>query len=372
MKRRYIDAGYFGLLVSLTGRTNLSIRPSGQRGAPLGAKPPRPDGGTYSLKRKASQDNVKGVNALLRELTPGRRAYLVTHTMSCEWSLHDRRAAWRRCIDRFRKMDEVVAYQWMTEYHPGTGANGGTIHHHAVLVMSSYWNYAPHVTRWSMRYCNSKNGLDIRAIGHGGASEYVIDDLAYVAKTVTGGARMGLPFRWWGSSQVARHVHIQGPIECVEVQHPNCGTVSMRVTYDTATKACAMATEERHAIRVAKRIATRIKQRERKAVAIPISGTLRRLSRKRMAAKVDEYRAALDECRRKHLREERKRELINRTLSKNYQRFGVAYSEAWEGWAEAVDDPEQWVPIARDRSWGSNRGCADVRLHASEMALQRL
>jgi len=115
---------------------------------------------------------------------------------------YKRRRAFNLFVDRIRKLRCYRGHYWTTEYHPGKGENAGTIHHHLILRTSGFWNYKQVVVEWSKRYCGSNNGLDIRNPTTGnkawsylyGAYKYLdlVDDTEE------------LPFRWWGTSQVAR------------------------------------------------------------------------------------------------------------------------------------------------------------------------
>lgn len=253
MRKLRIDAGYFGAWIDARGRTNLATtyptRTGQARNGSGGST------GLFTLKRPETRSKARAVNAILRELTPGRSCYLITHTMAPHYDHYARRDHWNRFIDRFRKLPEVYAYQWMTELHPGTGENAGTIHHHMVAVMRKRWNYNASIQGWSQRYSGSCNGLDVLKLSRN--EQYVVDDLCYVEKTLREeGHCTELPFRWWGCSQnIKRNALVDGPVEGVEVRQPFYGHSMLRVSYRDAARYCAEATRKH------------IKRKDREAVA---------------------------------------------------------------------------------------------------------
>jgi hypothetical protein len=144
-------------------------------------------------------------------------------------------------VDRLRKEPGLVGYQWNTEFHPGEGANGGTIHHHAIMVFSMYWDYAKNIAAWSFRYCDSRNGLDIRPVKN---TRYPIKDTAYNVKGAEP-VNVALPFRWWGASYIKRTAKVLGPVPVIEVPDKNRGGVMVYTDKGYAANIVAGMNEQR-------------------------------------------------------------------------------------------------------------------------------
>lgn len=234
MRRTIIEAGAFGMWLSCDGTTNLASRHySSVVASPGGAS------GLFTMKRSKSRRMRKAVNAVLGVRSMGRRIYLVTHTMSPSADMYERRHRWRMAVDRLRKEPGLIGYQWNTEFHPGEGANGGTIHHHAVMLFSTYWDYGKSVKAWSLRYSDTINGLDIRPMKN---TRYPIKDTVY---NVKGCDFVSLPFRWWGASTIKRTAKVLGPVPVLEVPDNNRGGVMVYTEKDFAATIVARLNENR-------------------------------------------------------------------------------------------------------------------------------
>jgi len=109
--------------------------------------------------------------------------------------------------------------------------------------MRGFWDYTKVVKRWSKRYCDSVNGLDIQP-PKGGDSWGYGEAFGYLGDNDLGDK---LPFRWWGTSKVVRSVKVADedlPPLIAQVQNnwwPHCA----RVSYQWAVHLCASATAER-------------------------------------------------------------------------------------------------------------------------------
>lgn len=151
--------------------------------------------GVYTTKRTGR--NARQVARLHARLAHGQRVYLLTHTMADDWSDTMRRASFRLLLDRLRKLPGNAGQMWSTERH-----ESGKLHHHVVMRHRGFWNYKAVVQKWSQRYCGSPNGLDVSPPRHGRAAFYATKGFAYTVKSA--GTGDSLPFRWWGTSKVAR------------------------------------------------------------------------------------------------------------------------------------------------------------------------
>lgn len=193
--------------VHLDGRTNLTTNYAHREDRAPTVK--QYGGKMFSPRR--SRRRFYGVGRVHTLLAQRERSYFVTHTMAPEWDNDDRRKAFRRFMDRLRKEDGYCGHQWVTELHNSedtSDAMHGRIHHHVVVRFSSVWYYGARVQRWSKHYCGSSNGLDIQAIRsskHVGG--YMGKALGYMTKALDTDK---LPFRWWGTSRVARSVTMRG------------------------------------------------------------------------------------------------------------------------------------------------------------------
>lgn len=103
----------------------------------------------------------------------GGVAYLHTWTASPSYAPTDahREALWRKYVDNVRKVWPHMAYLWCTEWHTGTGTACGLKHFHMVTVHGAEVDFRKEVQRLSIRYCGSRNGLDIervdKTVGYG-------------------------------------------------------------------------------------------------------------------------------------------------------------------------------------------------------------
>jgi len=232
--------------VTMTGKTDLHnyYPESWQRRD--SKKSPRNYNGLFTTKRTAR--NAKAVAHIHARLSYGQYVYLVTHTMRSVWSDRERRGRFRLLLDRIRKEPGYVGHMWTTERHAS-----GKLHHHCVCRFSSTWDYASKVQAWSVRYCASTNGLDIKPpkgpkIGQQ-AAIYVAKGFWYGIKGQ--GTDDALPFRWWGTSKVIRSVKVADDdlptlfsLSSVK-RWPKCAYVSAR----WAVELCALASREIELIR---------------------------------------------------------------------------------------------------------------------------
>lgn len=107
---------------------------------------------TFSTKR--TRRTARAVARLHARLSSGQRVYLITHTMDASWDDRDRRVAFRRFLDRLRKVSGYRGHLWTTERH-----HSGALHHHVAVRFGGFWDYKQCIQRWSCRYCGSVNGL---------------------------------------------------------------------------------------------------------------------------------------------------------------------------------------------------------------------
>jgi len=216
------------MVVELDGRTDLhNWYP--EPGRFDRAKMPKGGGtGAFTVKRTAR--SLRAVLELHGSMASRGSAYFVTLTSPPSWSAQARREGLRNFLDRLRKCPGYMGHVWVTELHGGVGlsawhggpdwegvqlkrcivhplrltrrTNFGTIHHHVLIRFGgTSWVYRNSVVEWSRRYTGSVNGLDVRRIGKGGVSYYMGKVTRYMKKA---GARHALPFRWWGTSRIAR------------------------------------------------------------------------------------------------------------------------------------------------------------------------
>lgn len=186
------------ILVRIDGRTNLT-----NRYAPFPAGKAGPGGsGQYSTKRtRRTLVNVGKVHTELAKRNQ-ERCYFITHTAAPAWDDRKRRERWRAFVDLLRKIPGYRGHLWVTERHAGGGAVDGFIHHHAVVRFSGTWAYAGDIQAWSKRYSGSNNGLEIERVRNTSkVGAYMAKAVGYITKDESGGT---LPFRWWGTSDVAR------------------------------------------------------------------------------------------------------------------------------------------------------------------------
>lgn len=188
--------------VHLDGRTNLTTNYAHREDRAATVK--QYGGKMFSPRR--SRRRFYSVGRVHTLLAKRERAYFVTHTMAPEWSNDDRRKAFRRFLDRLRKEPGYCGHQWVTEMHPGETMQG-LIHHHVFVRFTSAWMYRDRVQNWSKSYCGSSNGLDIQAVRTQHVGGYMGKALGYMAKALDTDK---LPFRWWGTSRVARSVTMRG------------------------------------------------------------------------------------------------------------------------------------------------------------------
>lgn len=182
----------------------------------------------------------------------GQRCYFLTHTMPMQVGNELRRAKWRALIDRLRKEPEVAGYVWVTELH--TQQCEGLVHHHCLIRCRGYWDYRKVVQRWSKRYSLSSNGLDIQPVRTGRVGGYMGKALGYLSK---GSNEEKLPFRWWGTSSVARQVRIRSegvtlgmrPGEFGEPRRYGQRAYISRLIASDAVAAVTAALEDRRALR---------------------------------------------------------------------------------------------------------------------------
>lgn len=202
------------LRVRLDGRTDLhnyyseAFQRRDQQATAGGAN------GTYTLKRtRTTAKRVARVHALVAKAC-AHKVYLITHTVSSDYVPRHRvgepgesrdrvrRRLFRSLLDRIRKEPLYRGHFWTTELHGGGGANEGTIHHHLAVRMAGYWAYKCKIKEWSKRYSGSVNGLDVSPPQHANRSYgYVTKAFRYMTKSAE---TAELPFRWWGTSEVAR------------------------------------------------------------------------------------------------------------------------------------------------------------------------
>jgi len=170
--------------------------------------------GWYSTKRtRAKAVCVGKVHATLAK-DRGDTLYFITHTcspglvssrpvgMPQHGEVLARRERWRKFLDLLRKQPGYKGVFWAAERHTGNGDAHGLLHHHAVARFSGRWNYAPHVRKWSLRYCSSVNGLDIGLCKRRNPHGYLSKVFGYMCKDT--GSPDAIPVRWWGSSKVVR------------------------------------------------------------------------------------------------------------------------------------------------------------------------
>lgn len=205
--------------VRVCGRTDLhNFYPESWRKADRPKRPAKRSSPLCTVTRtKDRARRIAEVHATIAKYR-NERVYLATHTTAPDWVgmrgpsevprhkqiNHRRREAFSKFLDRLRKEPGFRGCFWVTELHEGErgkGSNLGTIHHHAVIRFSGFWNWRPLVQQWSWKYCGSSNGLDIADPVPGkqayrylmGAWKYL--DLDHEAQ---------LPFRWWGTTRIAR------------------------------------------------------------------------------------------------------------------------------------------------------------------------
>jgi len=204
--------------VRLDGRTDLHnyYPESWQRRDQQKHSPKRSS--TYSLRRtRATGNRVAEVHGLMAR-TLAQKVYLVTHTTSPEFIGRRRyvgtpaapidqrrRASLALLLDAIRKLPGYRGHYWVAELHEGErnnggGANLGTLHHHIAVRLSSYWDYRRSVQVWSMRYCGSRNGLDVSPPKGNGSWKYLFGCWKYLDLEHA----HELPFRWWGTSAIPR------------------------------------------------------------------------------------------------------------------------------------------------------------------------
>lgn len=163
------------------------------------SKPPRGGcAGEYTTKRTAR--TLLAVAKVHARVATGEWVYLITHTMSDAADEKLRRRMFRKVLDRVRKLKDYAGHMWTTERH-----KSGQLHHHLCLRMYSYWDYSRVIKSWSMRYTGSVNGLDVSTppgIGESRAVNYAAKAFFYAVKRGPSGDK--LPFRWWGTSKIAR------------------------------------------------------------------------------------------------------------------------------------------------------------------------
>jgi len=177
-------------------------------------------GGTYTTKRTSR--TAKAVAHQHARLSKGQHTYLITHTMSDAADDRLRRRMFRRFLDRVRKLRNVAGMMWTTERH-----KRGQLHHHCVLRMFEPFDYTRYVVAWSMRYCGSPNGLDIAPPKWVPNHQTEEEAAMYAAKGFWYGIKgQGtddeLPFRWWGTSRIARKV------ECSQEDLPTLHTLASK------------------------------------------------------------------------------------------------------------------------------------------------
>jgi len=197
--------------------------------------------GLFTTKRTAR--NAKAVAHIHGRLAHGQRVYLITHGMSNAWGDRERRGRFRLFLDRLRKEPGYLGHMWTTERHVS-----GRIHHHCVARFNGFWDFRTKVQGWSMRYCASTNGLDIRPPKEvkvdGQAAIYAVKGFWYSIKGQ--GTEDALPFRWWGTSKVSRSVVV--PYDDMPTlfslasvnRWPKCAYVSQR----WAVEMCALETRQ--------------------------------------------------------------------------------------------------------------------------------
>lgn len=175
-------------------------------------KPHRRTEFRYTTKR--THVTAKAVATVHSHLAAGQWCYLVTHTTPPDFLFcvakvgqrpltleHHQRSAFGAFLDRLRKEPGYCGHMWTCERH-----KSGQLHHHVAIRFRHRWNYAPLVVQWSQRYCGSVNGLDVSFEDKGKAAQYVVKAFWYAAKSL--GEGDDLPFRWWGTSKIARSVKL--------------------------------------------------------------------------------------------------------------------------------------------------------------------
>lgn len=218
------------------------------------SKPPRGGcAGEYTTKRTGR--TLRAVTHVHARVAQGEWVYLITHTMSDAADEHVRRRQFRKVLDRVRKLKDYAGHLWTTERHAS-----GHIHHHLCLRMLAYWDYARVIRSWSMRYAGSPNGLDISArsngLGESRAVFYAAKAFFYAAKRA--GVDDKLPFRWWGTSKIARQFRAADedlPVLFTAASAnswPKCAMVPRQ----WAVVGCAKATERYEWVRRCERLRT--------------------------------------------------------------------------------------------------------------------
>ena len=180
--------------IRIDGRTDLHNRYPVR----LAAFKPGPGcGGVYTKRRTGK--TAKAVARVHTILAEGQTTYLVTHTMADDCDHTVRRYCFRMFLDRLRKHPLYKGHLWCAERH-----ESGHLHHHVAVRMSGYWPYKECIQRWSKRYCQTVNGLDVQPPKRGrGAALYAVKAFWYLGKGIDTDK---LPFRWWGTSKVQRKV----------------------------------------------------------------------------------------------------------------------------------------------------------------------
>jgi len=143
--------------------------------------PPPENGGfkgQYSYKRARGKINARltFMDWLWRSYESS--AYLTTLTFSDRISNEERHSAKNKFLDNFRKRRFPLL--WITEPHNDREDNEetsnvcgrkGLVHYHILSIHPTQWKYKKRngmgrfsITEWSLRYCGSNNGLDVKKI----------------------------------------------------------------------------------------------------------------------------------------------------------------------------------------------------------------